>query len=117
MIAFRAMHLHGRILQQIVPRMVDNIEDYDWRDGELVAGVTLGWNFGDGHLHNEQLLQAIQKRCQFQPGELRCLFVEAQPVFNTCISWRIHDAAEGELEEGKSCVQDLEALQPWSSGK
>jgi hypothetical protein len=112
-IAFRAMHLHGRLLQQVVPKMVDNIEDYDWRDGELIAGVVLGWNFGDGHLHNAQLLNAIQARCQFEPGELRCLFVEAQPMFNPYLSWQIVDAATGELEQGSTRVKDLEALQPW----
>lgn len=112
-IAFRAMHLHGRILQKLLPSMVDNIDDYTWRDGEVVAGVVLGWNFGDGHLHDEQLLQSIQKRCNYQPGELRCLFVEAQPMFNTCIAWRIVDAKDGELLNGKSCVKDLEELQPW----
>lgn len=112
-IAFRAMHLHGRILQQVIPKMVDNIDDYIWRDGELVAGVVLGWNFGDGHLHDEQLLRAIQKRCNYESGELRCLFVEAQPIFNTCMHWRMVDAKDGMLQEGNACVKDLEALQPW----
>lgn len=112
-IAFRAMHLHGRVLQQVIPQMVSNIDDYIWRDSELVAGVVLGWNFGDGHLHDEQLLQAIQKRCNYESGELRCLFVEAQPVFNTCLHWRIADAKDGLLKEGQACVKDLEALQPW----
>jgi len=112
-IAFRAMHLHGRILQQLVPQMVDDIENYVWRDGELVSGVVLGWNFGDGHLHNEQLLSAIQKRCKYESGELRCLFVEAQPVFRPGIAWRIVDAHDGLLEQGTSNVKDLEKLQPW----
>ena len=93
--------------------MVDNIDDYIWRDGELVAGVVLGWNFGDGHLHDEQLLRAIQKRCNYESGELRCLFVEAQPIFNTCMHWRMVDAKDGMLQEGNACVKDLEALQPW----
>lgn len=115
-IAFRSMHLHGRILQQVVPKMVETIDDYVWRDGELVAGVTLGWNFGDGHIHNEQLLHAIQKRCHFQSGELRCLFVEAQPMFQPNLSWRIVDAKDGELEKGESCVKELEQLQPWCCG-
>ncbi len=115
-IAFRSMHLHGRILQQVVPKMVETIDDYVWRDGELVAGVTLGWSFGDGHIHNEQLLHAIQKRCHFQSGELRCLFVEAQPMFQPNLSWRIVDAKDGKLEKGESCVKELEQLQPWCCG-
>jgi len=114
-IAFRSMHLHGRILQRVVPKMVNNIDDYIWREGELIAGVCLGWNFGDGHIHNEQLLEAIQQRCNFESGDLRCLFVEAQPVFNPSIHWRIVDAKDGELENGYSIVKELEQLQPWCS--
>ena len=71
---FRLMHLHGRALPLLVPRAVKRFEDYEYVDGELVAGLSLGWNFGDGHLHNEQLMQAIQAQCGFEPGELRCIF-------------------------------------------
>ena len=59
-IGFRMMHLHGRVLHDLIPKAVDNIEDYVWRDGELVCGVVLGWNFGDGHLHREPMLEAVQ---------------------------------------------------------
>ena len=38
------------------------------REGELVAGVVLGYNFGDGHFHDEQLLDAVQERCGFAAG-------------------------------------------------
>ncbi|MEO0470553.1 MAG: DUF3556 domain-containing protein [Bacteroidota bacterium] len=112
-IAFRSMHLHGRALQLLVPEAVDDIESYTWRDGELIAGVALGWNFGDGHLHNERLLQAIQKRCDFAPGQLRCIFVESQPAVNRYMAWRIVDAHDGELKRGKVSVKELEALQPF----
>lgn len=117
-IAFRSMHLHGRILQDLIPQLTDNIDDYVWRDGELVAGVVLGWNFGDGHIHNEQLLEAVQQRCQFASGELRCLFVEAQPVFKPYMEWRMWDARDGLLQSGRSIVKTLEEKQPWAgSGK
>ena len=40
--------------------------------GEIVAGVVVGWNFGDGHFHNQQLLDgragAVRLRAD---GELR----------------------------------------------
>lgn len=112
-IGFRAMHLHGRALQQLLPLAVDDIDAYTWRDGELVAGVVLGWNFGDGHLHSEALLKAVQRRCGFAPGELRCIFVESQPLGNPFLSWRIADAAEGQLHAGHIRVKDLLHLQPW----
>src|SRR5262249_35020647 len=53
---FRLMHLHGRALPELLPKAVPRFEDYEWVDGELVAGMVLGWNFGEGHLHGEQLL-------------------------------------------------------------
>lgn len=112
-IAFRAMHLHGRALQLLVPKAVDDIENYTWRDGELVAGVALGWNFGEGHLHDEQLLNAIQKRCNYKAGDLRCIFVESQPFLRPSLDWRIVDAKAGEIEKGNISVEDLLNLQPW----
>ena len=77
--AFRAMHLQGRALRHLLPRAVDDIDAYTWMDGEVVAGLALGWNFGEGHLSNERLLSRIQAVCGFAPGELRCIFVESQP--------------------------------------
>ena len=47
------MHSHGRALNGLLPRAVDDVEAYDVREGELIAGVVLGYNFGDGHFHNE----------------------------------------------------------------
>ena len=46
-------------LQRLLPNAVDRLGDYEYVDGELVAGMVLGWNFGDGHLHSEELLQAL----------------------------------------------------------
>lgn len=48
-LAFRALHSHGRALNRLVPRAVEDVEDYDVRDGESIAGVVAGWNFGEGH--------------------------------------------------------------------
>ena len=79
-LAFRSMHSHGRALNGLLPRAVDDVEDYDVREGELVAGVVLGYNFGDGHFHNEHLLEAVQERCRFEPGELRVVMLESQPA-------------------------------------
>ncbi len=113
-IAFRLMHLAGRALTELVPRAVDDPRDYEWLDGELVAGLALGWNFGDGHLHDERLLKAIQEQCAFEPGELRCIFVESQPLFRSTLAYRIADAATGELARGEVSVADLRRRQPWA---
>ena len=112
-IAFRAMHLHGRLLSLLVPKAVADIDAYEWLDGEIVAGVVLGWNFGEGHLHQTQLLRAVQRQCGFAEGELRCIFVEAQPMGRPSLSWTIADAATGVRETGTTAVRDLHDLQPW----
>jgi Transmembrane protein of unknown function (DUF3556) len=112
-VAFRAMHLHGRVLQLVLPKAVERVEDYEWADGEIVAGTVLGWNFGEGHLHDERLLAAVQAQCGFEPGELRCVFVESQPLFGSTLSWRVHDAKDGELARGEAEVAKLRELQPF----
>ncbi len=112
---FRMMHLHGRALPVLVPRAIDGpLSDYEYLDGEMVAGLVLGWNFGDGHLHREPLLDAVQTQCKFLPGELRCVFVESQPLGGDSLAYRIVDAASGERERGELLVADLRARQPWS---
>ena len=111
--AFRLMHLHGRALQQLVPQAVDALENYEWVEGELVAGLALGWNFGDGHLHNEQLLRAIQAQCGFAEGELRVIMLEAQPWGKPTLAYRIHDACSGPRAAGAINVRELLDLQPW----
>jgi hypothetical protein len=113
--AFRLMHLHGRALPVLIPKAVDRLEDYEYLDGELVAGLVLGWNFGDGHLHREQLLRAVQEQCGFEEGELRCVFVESQPLGRATLEYRIVDAKTGLLERGELDVHALRRCQPWAA--
>jgi hypothetical protein len=112
-IAFRSMHSHGRALNGLALRAVEDVEDYHVREGELVAGVVLGYNFGDGHFHDEALLEAVQERCGFEPGELRVVMLESQPARLPTQRYRIHDAAEGLVEEGTVEVADMVERQPW----
>jgi Transmembrane protein of unknown function (DUF3556) len=114
-LAFRLMHLHGRALPALLPRAVDRLQEYEYLDGELVGGLVLGWNFGDGHLHREPLLAAVQAQCEFEPGELRCIFVESQPLGGRSLAYRIVDAATGQLEAGELPISELRQRQPWSS--
>lgn len=112
-LAFRAMHLQGRVLTNLHPRAVDDLDAYEILDGEVVAGLALGWNFGDGHLSNTELLSAIQQRCQFGPGDVRAIMIEGQPMGRAWLQWRIVDAASGQLESGRAQVADFCDLQPW----
>ena len=113
MIAFRMMHLPGRVLQDLLPKAVDDIDRYFWLDGEFIAGEVIGWNFGDGHLHQEKLLASIQKRCNFNSGELRVIMVESPQLHNGRLHWRIHDAKDGIMEEGFAYIKELKQKMPW----
>jgi hypothetical protein len=111
--AFRGFHTHGRALWSLVPRACgEQHEDYLVLDGELVAGTTLGWNFGDGHLHHEQLGRALQSRCDFAPGDVRVVFLESQPFHRRTQAYRLFDPAVGEIERGYVEVADLVCRQP-----
>jgi len=111
--AWRAMHHHGRALNGLLPRALDDPDAYEIVEGETVAGVILGWNFGDGHLHHEQLLDAVQERCGYAPGELRVVILESQPIHRQWQHYRIVDAATGLVEAGHVRVSDMVSQQPW----
>jgi hypothetical protein len=110
---WRLLHLQGRALADLIPQAVDRFEDYTWVDGELVCGMVLGYNFGDGHLHDEELLGAIQEQCGFEDGELRVIMVEAQPVGRSTCRYRICDASSGQLADGLIDVRGLRRRQAW----
>jgi hypothetical protein len=113
--AFRAMHSHGRALFGLVPRAAGpDHEGYLLIDGEFVASPTIGWNFGEGHLHDEQLLAALQERCSFEPGEVRVVMIESSPMFGKYQNYRLVDAATGEFERGRVKIADMLARQPWA---
>ncbi|HEX7279509.1 MAG TPA: DUF3556 domain-containing protein [Solirubrobacterales bacterium] len=112
-LAFRSMHSHGRALNALTMRAVADVDEYDVREGELVAGVVLGYNFGDGHFHDHRLLAAVQERCRFGPGELRVVTLESQPAHVQRQRYRIWDAADGLVEEGWVDVREMVRRQPW----
>ncbi|MGV1050290.1 MAG: DUF3556 domain-containing protein [Solirubrobacterales bacterium] len=116
-LAFRSMHSHGRALNGLSLRAVDDIEAYDVREGEIVAGVVLGYNFGDGHFHDHRLLEAVQERCGFAAGELRVVTLESQPAHVQRQRYRIYDAASGLVEEGWVDVREMVSRQPWLGGE
>ena len=114
--AMRMMHLQGRVLHEAIPRAFENIDDYEWMEGEVISGLVLGWNFGDGHLNDQQLLEAIQAQCEFEEGELRVVMVESQPLFGRTMAWKVVDAATGVIAEGEREVSAMRELQAWPTG-
>jgi hypothetical protein len=115
-LAHRFMHLEGRPLLEALPRAADDMDAYEWIDGEVFGGMVLGWNFGDGHLNGEQLLAAVQAQCGFERGELRVVMVESQPLFGRTMRWRVVDAASGAVADGESMIAPMRALPPWPAG-
>ncbi len=115
-LAFRAMHSHGRALNALAARAVGDVDEYHIRDGEIVSGVVAGWNFGDGHFHHHQLLEAVQEQCGFDEGDVRVVALEGQPAHVPRQHYRIYDAAAGLVEEGWVDVADEVARGPWLEG-
>lgn len=111
--AWRSMHTHGRAHNGLTRRVIGDGEGWAIRDGEVVAGYAIGWNFGEGHLHNWQLLQAIQERCHFEAGEVRVMVLESQPIHRRTQHYQIWDAKLGLVEEGDVLVADMLTRQPW----
>ena len=91
-----------------------NEDDYVLTDGERLCSTAIGWNFGDGHMTNEQLIAAMQERCRFEPGEVRVVIIDAQPIHRQRQEYRLVDAATGEFESGYVNVADMVTRQPWS---
>lgn len=114
--AFRAMNTHGRALFTLAHRAMAgaNEDDYTITDGERICSTAVGWNFGDGHMHNEQLIAALQERCGFEPGEVRVVLLDGQPIHRQTQRYRLVDAATGEFERGHVRVADMVTRQPWA---
>lgn len=113
--AFRSFNTHGRAMFTLAHRAMagQNEADYTLTDGERICSTAIGWNFGDGHMHNEQLIAALQRRCNFEPGEVRVLLLDAQPIHRQQQEYRLVDAATGEFERGIVRVSDMVTRQPW----
>ncbi|GAA2071308.1 DUF3556 domain-containing protein [Williamsia deligens] len=113
--AFRAFNSHGRALFTLAHRAMAGRDESEYvlTDGERICSMAMGWNFGDGHLSNEQLIAALQRRCAFEPGEVRVVLLEAQPIHRQRQRYRLVDAATGEFERGEVRVADLVTRQPW----
>ncbi len=83
------------------------------REGEVVCNTLIGFNFGDGHLHNEDLIEAVQDEAQFEPGELIVVWVESQPIHRRIQHYKVIDPALGVIERGTWNVEDAVREQPW----
>ena len=69
-IAWRSMHSQGRGLFSVLLKNLPDIDTRSVREGEFVCNSLIGFNFGDGHLHDEDMIAAVQEEAGFEPGEL-----------------------------------------------
>jgi hypothetical protein len=113
-LGWRSLHSQGRGLNSLMIRHLgDDIDRYDLREGEVACNLCIGWNFGDGHLHNPKLIEAIQRRCRFEPGELIVVYAESEPILGGRQQYQVVDAALGVIERGSWAVKDAICEQPW----
>jgi hypothetical protein len=114
MLAWRSMHSQGRGLNSVmINTLGPDIDTYTLREAEFSCNAIVGFNFGDGHLHNQHLIRAIQKRVQFAPGEFIVVWVESEPVFGGRQQYWVTDAAVGVIERGSWSVKEAVAEKNW----
>jgi Transmembrane protein of unknown function (DUF3556) len=113
-LAWRSLHSQGRGLNSVMANHLGaGINTYTLREAEFACNAVIGFNFGDGHLHDQRLIAAIQKRCRFAPGEFVVVWVESEPVGSGRQRYWVMDAAVGIVERGSWAVADAVAEQPW----
>jgi uncharacterized membrane protein YkgB len=113
LLGWRAMHSQGRGLYSVLLKDLPDIDRRTVREAETICNSLIGFNFGDGHLHNEDLIQAVQDEAEFEPGELIVVWVESQPIHRKIQHYKVIDAALGVIEHGTWAVADAVEEQPW----
>ncbi len=107
------MHSQGRGLFSVLLKHLPDIDTRIVREAEFTCNSLIGFNFGDGHLHNEDLIAAVQREVGFEPGELVVAWVESQGWGSKVQHYKIIDAALGVVQRGSWKVEDAVAEQPW----
>ncbi|MEW2120046.1 DUF3556 domain-containing protein [Streptomyces sp. NPDC005474] len=112
-IAWRSMHSQGRGLFSVLLKNIPHLDQRTVREAEFACNSLIGFNFGDGHLHNIDLVNAVQSRVGFAPGEWVVVWVESQAIHRKVQHYQVIDAALGVIERGTWKVADAVKEQPW----
>jgi hypothetical protein len=115
LLGWRSLHSQARGQNSVmINQLGSDIDVYTPREAEFMCNNIVGFNFGDGHFHNEVMLEAIQRRCNYAPGEFIVVWVESEPIGNGRQQYWVWDCAEGIVERGswsvKDCVEELNWL-------
>jgi hypothetical protein len=114
LLGWRAMHSQGRALNSImINTLGDDINVYTPREAEFSCNALIGFNFGDGHFHSQTMIEALQRRCNFAPGEFIVVWIESEAILRGRQDYWVMDAAVGIIERGSYAVKDSVAEQPW----
>jgi hypothetical protein len=112
-LGWRAQHSQTRGLFSVLVKNLPDIDSRTVREGETLCNTIIGFNFGDGHLHNEDLIKAVQDEAQFEPGELVIACVESEAFGSGVQHYKLIDAARGVIQRGSWKVADAVNEQPW----
>lgn len=112
-LGFRSFYPHGRGHYSVLLSRLNDVESRTIRDGEFTAGPLIGFNFGEGHLHDEGMMRAVQHRVGYEPGEAVVCYIESEAVGSGVQHYKLIDLALGVIERGTFSVDDAAAAQPW----
>jgi hypothetical protein len=111
--AWRSMHSQARGLYSLLLTHLPDIDVRTVREGEFVCNSLIGFNFGDGHLHDADMIRAVQDEAGFEPGECVIAWVESEAFGSGVQHYQLSDAALGVVERGTWKVADAVNEQPW----
>jgi hypothetical protein len=112
-IAWRSMHSQARGLYSLLLSHLPDIDTRTVREGEFVCNSLVGFNFGDGHFHDEDMIRAVQREAGFEPGECVIAWVESEAFRSGVQHYKLIDAALGVIERGTWKVAHAVKEQPW----
>ncbi|WP_082406019.1 DUF3556 domain-containing protein [Microbacterium sp. No. 7] len=115
-LGWRSLHSQARGLFSVLLKNVPDIDHRRIREAEFGTNAMIGFNFGEGHFHDEELIAAIQEQAQFEPGEFIVAWVESEPLWHGYQEYKLIDAALGVVETGRWKVKDAIQEQPWLPG-
>lgn len=112
-IGFRSFYPQGRGHFSVLLSRLKDIEARKVREGEFNCGSLIGFSFGEGHLHDEGMMRAVQNRVGYEPGEVVVSYIESEAFGSGVQHYKLIDLALGVIERGTFKVDDAAAAQPW----
>jgi hypothetical protein len=116
LLGWRSLHSQGRALNSLMMKTLGpDMDTYTLREAEFSCNALIGFNFGDGHFHNQHFIESLNRIAKFEPGEMMVVWIESEPwgPKRGRQEYWIMDAAVGIIERGSYAVADAVKEQPW----